>query len=101
MQAITVKYLPATDTKGSRFKAICSRGSLTMSFDYSLEDYERVAKVANALVEKFQSEDKKNYGSVCGWGGVYTVGTLHNGDHVFVSTPTADLNDMYTFQLGE
>ena len=101
MQAITVKYLPATNTKGSRMKAICSRGSITLSFNYNLDNNERDAEVANALVCKFQEEDKKEYGSVCGWGGIYTKGSDYKGNSVFVSTPTADLNDYYTFQLGE
>ena len=101
MQAITVKYLPPTNTKGSRLKAICSRGSVTVSFRYDLEDYEREAFAASELVKKFQREDVKKYGSVCGWGGIYTVGTDHKGDYIFVSTPTADLNDMYTFYLGD
>ena len=32
MQAITTKYLPATNTKPSRMKAECAAGSLTLSF---------------------------------------------------------------------
>jgi hypothetical protein len=32
MQAITTKYLPATNTKPARIKAECSAGSLTLSF---------------------------------------------------------------------
>ena len=101
MQAITVKYLPPTNTKGSRLKAICSRGSITVSFKYDLEDYEREAYAASELVKKFQDEDFKEYGSVRGWGGIYTIGTDYKGDSVFVSTPDANLNDRYVFYLGD
>lgn len=51
-QAITVKYLSPTNTKGARIKAICAGGSLTVPFDYSLNTEERHKQVAIALMEK-------------------------------------------------
>ena len=53
MIAIQTKYLPCTDTKGSRVKAFTSNGqSLTMPYDYSLENEAVYKKVAIALCEK-------------------------------------------------
>lgn len=34
MQSITVKVLPATNTKPTRLKAICQAGSKTVSYSY-------------------------------------------------------------------
>ena len=36
MQAITTRYLPCTNCRGSRIKAECERGSITVSWDDSL-----------------------------------------------------------------
>lgn len=52
MQAITIKYLPATNTQGSRFKATAAAGSITLGYDHGL-DLEGNAKAAvKALVKK-------------------------------------------------
>lgn len=57
MIAIHTKYLPATNTKGSRIKAYTSDGrSVTVSVDHSLSDVLRHF----AAVEKFVHE-KMNY----------------------------------------
>ena len=47
MQTINVKYLPATNTKGTRIKASCEGGSITISRDYGSnieQDYMEAAK---------------------------------------------------------
>jgi hypothetical protein len=36
MQAIKTKYLPATNFKGSRIKASCEAGSITIPYPYEL-----------------------------------------------------------------
>ena len=36
MQSIQTKYLSATDSNGSRIKAKCARGSITIPLDYGL-----------------------------------------------------------------
>jgi len=43
MQAITVKFLPATNTKPSRYKAIAQAGSVTISNDYSGKAHRQAA----------------------------------------------------------
>ena len=73
MKAIQVKYLPCTNTKGSRWKAFAEGGNqVTLSYDHALnaEDNARVA--AQALIDKLQWRC-----SISGSGG------LPNGDYVF------------------
>jgi hypothetical protein len=62
-QAIETKYLPATDYKGSRIKATCDRGSLTVSFNHDLDANENHIAAAKALVAQFIAEDAEKYGS--------------------------------------
>ena len=50
MQAIVTKYLPATNTRGSRIKAMCEAHSITMSWPHDSNDPHR--DVALALVKK-------------------------------------------------
>lgn len=62
MQAIETKYLPTTNFKGSRIKASCERGSVTVSYPHEVgwgEDAHRVA--IEALLSKFEAEDIANW----------------------------------------
>ena len=52
MQAIEVKYLGPTNSKGSRFKATASGGSVTISRDYALDTNMNELAAATALFEK-------------------------------------------------
>lgn len=52
MQAITIKYLPATNTKGSRFKATAAAGSITLGYDYGLTVEGNAKAAVKALVKK-------------------------------------------------
>jgi len=63
MQAIQTKYLPATYFLGSRIKAWCDRGSLTVSYPYELSGDEVHRFAVAKLVRKFADEDAKQYGS--------------------------------------
>lgn len=51
---ITTKYLPATNTLGSRFKATCSQGSVTTGYDYTKGSYENHFAVCEQLLKKLQ-----------------------------------------------
>lgn len=90
-QAILTRYLPATNFNGSRIKASCERGSLTISYpdDKNMgEDAHRAA--VEALMAKFVAEDAKQYGSpreTNPWSKPFVSGGLPNGDwaHVFTS----------------
>ncbi len=52
MQAITIKYLPATNSKGSRFKATAAAGSITLGYDHGLDTEGNVKAAATALLAK-------------------------------------------------
>ena len=66
MQAIHVKYLPCTNTRGSRIKATCAAGSLAISYPYELSGQAVYRAAAEALAQKL------------GWTGHY-YGDLHGG----------------------
>jgi len=69
MQYISTKFLPATDTKGSRIKATCSfsNDSIIRSYDYSLDVEKAHAKVAIELAKKME------------WDGEYASGGNDSG----------------------
>ena len=76
MQAIITKFIPATNFKGSRIKASCERGSITVSYPHELNQEQAHAFAADALVQKFVKEDAQRYGTernpwtrprICGW----------------------------------
>lgn len=71
-QAIQVKFLCPTNTLGSRYKAFCEAGSLTVPADHSLNVSDNKAAACAALVRKL------------GWKGTWVGGGLPNGDEVFV-----------------
>ena len=89
MQAILTYYIPATNTRGCRLKAICDRGSITIPYPDGAGDEAHI-KAADALVAKFVLEDEKEYGSTKEtnpWSRPRVCGGLHNGTtaHVFLA----------------
>lgn len=90
MQAIVTKYLPATNTKPSRIKATCARGSLTVSMSYETGIDGEHDMAARALCRKFAVEDKAKYGTEPlknPWMKPFVSGCLPSGNyaHVFTS----------------
>jgi len=80
-QAILSKYLPATSTRGSRIKAYCERGSVTIPYPYELSGAACHRKAVDALLAKFRDED----GVYCSWSRPYVTGGTADGyAHVFV-----------------
>ena len=63
MQAIHTKYIPATNHRGSRIKATCERGSITISHDTGLSDDDSHKLAAAMLQKRFAAEDHKQYGT--------------------------------------
>lgn len=55
--AVTVRTLPATNTRGTRYKALCARGSVTISADDELSPEGNARAAAEALSRKFERED--------------------------------------------
>jgi len=89
MHAIHTKYLPATDSNGSRIKAKCARGSIVIPFPHELTGDETHRAAAHALVTRFLKEDEAkgipretNF-----WSRAFVSGSLPNGSmaHVFLS----------------
>jgi hypothetical protein len=77
MQAIITKYLPWTNTRGSRIKASCQAGSITIDYPHELSGMDAHAKAAYALLAKMH------------WGYKLVGGQLPNHDYVFVMVDTA------------
>jgi hypothetical protein len=75
LQAIQVKYLSATDKRGSRFKATSAGGSVTVSMDYELDYETNATEAAYALIKKMDWAVE-----------ISGSGVLPNGDEVFTVT---------------
>jgi hypothetical protein len=73
MQAITVKYLKPTETRGSRLKAECKTGSVTIGLPYHVDGEQAARLAAITLCDKFRWRSYNLVG-----------GQLKNGDYVFV-----------------
>ena len=76
MQAIITKYLSATNSRGSRIKATCAAGSVTIGYPHEFSGMACHAAAAKALVDKMGWNDP-HYGGLMG-------GQLPNGDYAFV-----------------
>ncbi len=68
MQAIETKIIPATNTKPTRIKARCDRGSIIVSADSISDDQLNGSesthiRAADMLARKFADEDLKEYGT--------------------------------------
>ena len=88
MQAIRTNYIPATNYRGSRIKAQCERGSITVPFDHGAHDPHVMA--VHTLLARFIAEDLKQYGTPKEknpWGRPFISGGLPDGScaHVFIS----------------
>ena len=62
MQAIITKYIAPTNCRGSRVKAECERGQITIGWDHALDSAENHVAACKALRLKFAQEDEKKYG---------------------------------------
>ena len=91
MQAIQTKYLPATNTRGYRTKAICAAGSVT---------------VENWSDSGIDANHKRAALKLCGklgWEGYLEGGTLPDGSMAWVFVPAVDALLMVKddFQAGK
>ena len=89
MQAIETTYLTPTNTRGSRIKARCERGSLTVCAPDAMNSEERHVYAADLLCKKFAEEDTKYYGTPSAgnhWLATRVCGVTKGGyAHVFTS----------------
>lgn len=76
MQAIITKYLSPTNSRGSRIKATCYAGSITIDYPHELSGQTCHRKAAEALVAKLEW----NYAAY----GLLLGGQLPTGDYAFV-----------------
>lgn len=99
MQAITVKYLGPTSSRGSRLKASCERGSITIPYPHEESGQDKYWKAAKALIAKFIKEDKKKYNTPQvenPWRGPWSCGSSSK-ETIFVRIFT----DQYMYNFGE
>ena len=59
MQAISTRYLGPTNTLGSRIKASCERGSITIPYPYDLSGDEVHREAVRQLLARFIKEDSE------------------------------------------
>jgi len=88
MQAIQTKYICPTNTRGSRVKAWCERGSITLPWPDELSGDACHIWAADRLVAKFVKEDEARYGTNKNpWSAPRACGGLTNGTvaHVYLS----------------
>lgn len=83
MQAIETKYIGATNTKPSRVKATGAAGSITFSWDHSLDGYENHRRVALAIMLKL------------GWHGHWVAGANAGNGYCFVCYQRHDYTHNY------
>lgn len=72
MQAIQTKFIGPTNTKGSRVKASCWLGSVTVSWDHALNSEANHIEAIQAMVRKMNDEREHTQ-----W---YVVATAHSAD---------------------
>lgn len=94
MQAIITKYLPVTNSRSSRLKAQCARGSIIVGYDHGQTLEGNHISAAKHLAFKFLTEDKKAYGDKPGysasknpWNTSFVSGSLPSNDYVHVFIP--------------
>lgn len=88
MQAIVTKYFGAGNVRGSRVKATCQGGSVTLEWDDSVNSDLNHKRAALALASKLN------------WDGVWISGGLPDGTCVWVTDPR-DARDMFTVAKKE
>lgn len=95
MQAIITKFIAPTNTRGSRYKASCERGSLTVDADHALSAEENHRAVCDALCSRFDADDAARYGTASRragsightWCRPKASGQLPSGEYVFCFIP--------------
>jgi hypothetical protein len=90
MQAIITKYLGPTNTRGSRVKASCQRGSKIVPWDHELCPDENHEAACAALCASFDKQDLVIFGSIGSWSRPKVSGELPDGQVVHVFLPMGD-----------
>ncbi len=89
MQAILTKTIQATQTKPTRIKAECGRGSIIISWPDKKSEEQCHITAALALITKFVEEDTSRHGAEYEnpWQKPFVSGCLKSLDwaHVYIS----------------
>jgi hypothetical protein len=90
MQSIETKYLPCTNTRGSRIKAECVAGNITIPYPHAENIDGAHILAAKELCRKLAERNVKEYGGKLEdepWLRPFVTGTIKNGNfvHVFIS----------------
>src|SRR5262245_41671506 len=72
-QAITTKYLGPTNVRGSRVKASCQAGSITLHWDDALNSDQNHIAAAKALAVKYEWDGRWHGGAPNGSSGIVFV----------------------------
>jgi hypothetical protein len=94
MQAIVTRFLPATNTKPTRIKAMCERGSIVVPYNHTGTGDAAHRETARALCNRFCREDEKEYKTPFKenpWNRDFVTGQIPSGDYVHVFAPQAQL----------
>lgn len=83
MQAIQTRYFGPSNTRGSRIKAWCEAGSITIPYPHECDSGEPCHLKAAEALQKRLGWIGKNYGRLVG-------GQLPSGDFCFVMVPAVD-----------
>ena len=88
MQAIITKFFGPTNARGARIKAAAMRGTITVSYDHSMDSESNHVAAAQALKEKFQFEDPAAHRAHSYWVQPTVTGTLPDGTyaHVYINS---------------
>jgi hypothetical protein len=89
LAAITVKFFPASNYYGARFKVISQRGIKWFSMDHGRNFNENHDAAVRGYLNWIKEEDKKKYGDDLGWGDIdnYVGGVDYTGDFIYVRKP--------------
>jgi hypothetical protein len=86
--AIVAKYLPATNTRGSRIQVKSQRSRRSYPYPYELSGDEVFKSAVAEYLGEILREDVREYGEhAIGWGTLadYSAGQIPTGEYVFVS----------------
>jgi hypothetical protein len=94
VQAIVTKFICPTNARGSRYKATCQAGSITVSARCELSSDANHAAACAALCQKLDDRCRKEYGipdAQKSWSGCWSLptvaGQLPDGTYAHVFLP--------------
>ena len=102
MQAIQVKFKPATDTAGEFFIASCPGGSLVFPYDYAHSSLGNEILAAQALLEKMEWHYTHRLSEPGGLPNDITVFTLIERDNYLCGNPECgrEIETVGTWKYG-